>query len=294
MPDVTLISLDKLSEPLTKLVEVVAAGVGKLYEPVGVVRRAKADARAAVILAESGQEIISIERRAAARVDYREGMRQENIENVARIAAGELPAKVSADPVAQDWTTQFINGVQDVSDTDMQLLWARILAGEVARPGTYSKRTLEFLRTLDKWEAEAFSAICSYALQDENGWHCILHSKPYEEYLDRKFKSHGIEYHLTAIGLLMSNMGMATPSFMKEKKISYFGRRYRWVSNLEPDVTPSLRLKMPEFGPGMRHFSQIGQELAPIAGAAPVAGYVEALSRHLQQEYKASLEYEAS
>ena len=44
-----LVDLKGLSEPLTKLVEVVSQGIGTLYSPFGTVRQAKADAKSKII-----------------------------------------------------------------------------------------------------------------------------------------------------------------------------------------------------------------------------------------------------
>ena len=46
-----IVNLEKLSEPLTKLVEVISKGVGTLYAPFGTIRQAKADAEATIIVA---------------------------------------------------------------------------------------------------------------------------------------------------------------------------------------------------------------------------------------------------
>ena len=56
----------------------------------------------------------------------------------------------------------------------MQKLWGRLLAGEVASPQSYSKRTLQFLKTLSKREAAAFERYCGFAVADSNGWHFIF------------------------------------------------------------------------------------------------------------------------
>lgn len=60
----------------------------------------------------------------------------------------------SEEPVDDDWLSAWRDHVGKVSNVDLQRLWGRVLAGEVTTPGTYSLRTLEFLRTLSKAEAE--------------------------------------------------------------------------------------------------------------------------------------------
>lgn len=292
MVDGPLVNLDRLSEPLTKLVEVISSGIGAIYEPVGIVRRAKAEAKAAVIRAESAGEIASIERRIAARIEHREALRQENIERVASIAASELPENVSSEPVDLDWTTQFVNHAQDVSDEDMQVLWGRILAGEVADPGTYSKRTIGFLRTLEKWEAQAFTEFCACALLDSNGWRIVFHGDTYDEFMGSKFQNRGIESHFVAIGLLMSETGMPGPSDLNGMHVEYFGEKYRLVGPPKPAATKGIAAL--EIGPSVRNFSQIGQQLATIAGAKPIQDYARRLSQFFEKEYGVRFEQVAS
>ena len=63
-----------------------------------------------------------------------------------------------------DWINRFFSSAQEVSSDDMQTLWGRILAGEVKQPGSYSLRTLDFLRNLTASEAKAFEELGRYAL----------------------------------------------------------------------------------------------------------------------------------
>jgi hypothetical protein len=51
-----------------------------------------------------------------------------------------------------------------VSTEDLQKLWGSVLAGEVKAPGKYSIRTLEFLKTLSKAEAEMISKLAGYVI----------------------------------------------------------------------------------------------------------------------------------
>ena len=51
---------------------------------------------------------------------------------------------------SSDWFEHFRSFSGDVADPEMEDIWARILAGEYVRPGTYSIRTLAVLRDLDR------------------------------------------------------------------------------------------------------------------------------------------------
>jgi hypothetical protein len=74
------------SAAVTKLIDVVAKGIGIAYEPTRIIREARAHARAELILAATDLKIEEIKQRAAARVVHTEIARQENIENIVEIA----------------------------------------------------------------------------------------------------------------------------------------------------------------------------------------------------------------
>ena len=93
---------------------------------------------------------------------------EKRVHNLAQIAekalhalpAGEVP-DVEPDMA---WTSSFSEAAQDISDEDMQELWARVLAGQVTRPRSTSVRTLSILRNLDQSTAQTFKRFCSMAM----------------------------------------------------------------------------------------------------------------------------------
>ncbi len=66
--------------------------------------------------------------------------------------------------VDEDWIFMWRDYAGKVSAEDLQKLWGSVLAGEVKSPGRYSIRTLEFLKTLSKPEAELISKLASYVI----------------------------------------------------------------------------------------------------------------------------------
>ncbi|MCY3748618.1 MAG: DUF2806 domain-containing protein [Chloroflexi bacterium] len=100
-----------------------------------------------------------------ARIRFQEEKRQRNIRAVAEQAAYELGDKQVEDREPDhDWTARFFSDVQDVSSEEMQLLWSRVLAGEVERPGRTSVRTLGILKNIDKETANLFARLCSLCI----------------------------------------------------------------------------------------------------------------------------------
>ena len=85
-----------------------------------------------------------------------------------------------------DWFVRFYEAVGNISDEVMQDLWAKLLAGEVAEPSSFSLKTIDVLRNLSKQDAELFSLICSHSVMTR-GQNFLPH---YDTYL----KKHNIYY----------------------------------------------------------------------------------------------------
>lgn len=67
-----------------------------------------------------------------------------------------------------DWLNEFMDKARLVSDEEFQIIWARILAGEIERNNSFSIRTLDRIKSMSKKEAETFSKIATLAIGDSN------------------------------------------------------------------------------------------------------------------------------
>ncbi len=99
------------------------------------------------------------------RIQFQEEKRLANIESVIYKAAQELEDKEVPDiEPDHDWIARFFGSVQDVSSEEMQILWAKILAGQVERPDRTSLRTLGVLQEMDRNTAKLFEKFCSMCM----------------------------------------------------------------------------------------------------------------------------------
>ena len=199
----SLINLGNLSKPADTLIKKVSNAVGGLFAPYQVKRMAKAEAEAAMIKAQSETEITDLHRRAVHRWIEEEAQRQKNMEDITAKALPQLDEKATPDSVENDWIVNFFDKSRIVSDNEMQELWSRVLAGEANAPGTYSKRTVNFLSNLDKADAELFIKLCGF------GW---MMGRVVPLVFDVKaeiYNKHGINFnslsHLESIGLIQFN-----------------------------------------------------------------------------------------
>lgn len=70
------------------------------------------------------------------------------------------------DDVDNDWLYKWRDSASQVSSEDLQSLWGRLLAGEVKAPGTYSLRTLEFLRNISHAEANDIAKLSCFIVEN--------------------------------------------------------------------------------------------------------------------------------
>ena len=133
-------------------------------ETMEIISSAQAKAREALVSPNSSmQGQLDITDTVAQRIQFQEEKRQSNIGAVVNLAAAELENKEVEDHEPDhDWTARFFSDVLDVSSEEMRQLWAKVLAGEVERPGQFSLRTLDTLRNMSVREARLFAEACNY------------------------------------------------------------------------------------------------------------------------------------
>lgn len=260
----SLIDLSNLSKPADTLIKKVSDAVGVLYAPRQIKKMAEAEAEAAIIKAQSEIEISDLHRRAAHRLIGEEAQRQKNMEDITAKALPHLDEKATPDSMENDWLVNFFDKSRIVSDNEMQELWSRVLAGEANTPGTYSKRTVNFLSDLDKAEAELFTKLCGFGWMIEELVPLVLDVQA------EIYNKHGINFnslsHLESIGLIQFNSitNISLSNVPKRFAVLYYGK--------------SLVLEMPKdannrLGVGMVRLTKIGQEIAPICRSKPVEGF---------------------
>lgn len=155
-----------------KLIDTVRDFAGWGFEPRRIRDMADAESYARIKATETNVEIQRVkdegqfERRerklrAADRIAWTQERQQSNIESIILSAERELPDTISEIPVDPDWTAQFFDGCKNVGDEEMRRIWAKLLAGEVASPGSFSLLTLSTVRVMSKHHADLFTRLGS-------------------------------------------------------------------------------------------------------------------------------------
>ena len=258
MADGSLINLGDLSKPATVLIEKVCNAVGIVYEPTRIKRQARAEVEAEQIKALARIELRQIEHRAIERLVHQEARKQENIESITAQAASALPPHAKVESLEEDWVAHFFKQCDSVSDTEMQSLWARLLSGEATSPGSFSKRTVDFVSTMDKKDAALFTALCQFT------WVIGEPTPLIYEADSNVYNNQGITFsvlkHLDAIGLISfeSVSGYVRKGFGKYAHAFYYGR----PTQLEFSADAGNQLNL-----GHVFFTSTGRELLGICGS---------------------------
>ncbi len=271
----SLISIGELSKPATRLIEKISEAIGGVFKPYQIVRVAKAEAEAEIIREDSKIVVQDIHRRAMRRFLEEEAKKQKNIEDITQKALPNLNDDAKSENIENDWIANFFDKCRLISDSEMQGLWSRILSGEANSPGSYSKRTVNFLSSLDKDDAELFTNLCKYEW-DLGGAIPLIY-----DYQNEIYNKHNISFsalnHLESIGLIQFN---SFPGFTRLKlpqtvSFSYYGQ----AVELEFPKKTNNEMKI-----GMVLLTSIGEELAPICGPSPEKEFFEYICEKWKKE----------
>ena len=302
---------------LEKLLDYTASGIGAVAGPMLAPWRARREAAALQIAAQgqadslhtiaaaqaaardalvSGASDVHVEIDIAEtvrqRIQFQEEKRHRNIGSVVGQTAELLGDKEVQDHEPDhDWTARFFNEVQDVSSDDMRTIWAKILAGEVERPGSTSARTLTVLKNLDRESARLFNTLCSVCVSLRSDGNIVMDARvpsmggqPAQNCL----RKYGLPFDslniLNEYGLIISDynsyygyelsIGIAAGASGQETiRIPFALQNRFWV--LEP---------LPEFGYGEEFrlsgvaLTQAGRELQRVVEPEPNHQFLQDLS----------------
>ena len=94
----------------------------------------------------------------------------EDLQSDRAVSGNEDFTKTSEEPViGDDWLNEFEREASTKSSEDMQLLFARILAGEIRKPASFSIRTIRLVSQLDSSTAAEFARLCSMTTSITSG-----------------------------------------------------------------------------------------------------------------------------
>jgi len=263
-----LINLGELGKPATALIEKVSDAVGGICKPWQMKRIAKAEVEVEKIKSLGQIEVSDIQQRAIQRLFIDEGKKQENIEAITAEATKNLNQEADPGRMEEDWISHFFEKCKNISNKEMQTLWANLLAGEANHPGKFSRRTIDLVSTLDRNDAQLFTNLCSFSIDAGSKIPFIFSPE------DKIYNDHGINFstlsHLEYLGLLKFNdlagflLSLSEPCIL----VHYFNTPI--VISTKENKDTKLQLQA-----GKIMLTASGLQLLTIAGATPVAGFLD-------------------
>jgi hypothetical protein len=201
-----------------------------------------------------------------------EAKKQLNIEGIAQKAIPLLEEGSDPGRVDSDWITNFFDKSRIVSDNDMQILWAKVLAGEANAPGAFSRKTVNLLGDLDKNDAELFAILCRFGWVIDRASPLIPLIPLILDVSERIYNDNGIYFatlsHLENLGLIQygSLTGYSWKELPKSIVASYQGMDIQLT--LPNESSNSL-------GVGKVLLTRAGRELSQLCDSKPVDGFFD-------------------
>ncbi len=252
-----------LEKPLEKLVETISEAIGVIgnhvfqFDVVKAKRIGEVEAdieRKKIITRAEGQaEAIAILDRAGKRFALEQYNKQINLENILVKTKKDLEGQaISEEPVEKDWTIRFLDVAQNISREELQDILAKILSGEVQKPGSYSYQTLEVIKYLSQKDLQRFLKFV--AISTDIG---VIKLHTGENKSLKKYDlDSSIYIDLASVGLFnhSSTISYAVDLPVSDSMLLDIGKNTLLISNKEGKKTK-------EFDFGLYFFSNTGKEL---------------------------------
>ncbi len=267
---------NNLSKPVTVFIEKISNAIEGYFRPYQIRRVAKADSDAEIIKAQGQIEKDDLVRRSLVRFINEEAKKQNNMELIMEKAIPLLSDSSNPKDMDDDWITNFFDKCRIISDEEMHLLWAKILSSEANNPGTYSKRTVNFLGSLDKSDAELFAKFCSFSWSIADRYCPLIYDTHAAIYNDHDIMFESLT-HLDDIGLINFSTisDFQLTKLEQQITVSYF------------NTTRILNFKNAENNElfvGCALLTNVGSQLAIVCNSEPIDGFFDYVINQLTKE----------
>lgn len=191
-----------------------------------------------------------------------------------------------------DWFNHYITLAENVSNNTMQDLWAKILAGELSRAGSYSLKAIKIFRDMSIVDAKLLAKACSLAVKDQSKKNIRIISGIYQQpgLLNFFAKDRQVYIDLSHFGLNYADiLSLADNSLIykqeSESSMMENGETLNFYYNGSP---LKLSCKKPNIAIQFYKFTPIGTELANLISDKPNDDFFAILKQQLKHHFNLS------
>ena len=171
--------------------------------------------------------------------------------------------------VDDDWLFRWRDAASTVSSEELQTLWGQVLAGEIKSPGSFSLRTLEFLKNLSHEEALQIAKVSPFVISNVifRGNNQLLESEgiTFSDLLN--LQNLGVVSGVEAVGLQQTFPSLATEKF-EQALVSY--NRVLLVTH--EDTSKKIRLEIYKL-------TLLGQQIIELGSFKPHEVYLRSVGQ---------------
>jgi uncharacterized repeat protein (TIGR03899 family) len=209
-----------------------------------------------------------IEDRTVKRARLSQLRKQKNIESITQKTLSYCADFELGQRTDHDWLSRYIALSEEVSNPTMQDLWAKILSGELTKPGSFSFKALQVFRDMSIYDAKLLAKACSLAIKEPNKKGIRLISGIYQQPGMFNFFSKQRQQHcnLSNFGLNYTDLLALAENhliYIQESESSLIGKGEVLQFNYN-GLTLTLMAKKANVSLQFYKFTPIGAELAHL------------------------------
>lgn len=159
-----------------------------------------------------------------------------------------------------DWFMRYYEAAGNISDDDMQDIWAKVLAGEISNPSFFSLKIIDILRNMRKADAELFVRFCKFSFSEGSG---RIFLPNYNEYLDKCGITYSDVMRLSEMGLIFNDALISLQFKISQDPDVIFinGDYIMTLASQNKNLTDGSIKQYP--------FTKVGEELATLVSDCP-------------------------
>jgi len=220
--------------------------------------------------------------------------KQKNIETIMEKTFAFCGSKSIDKRTDLDWFNRYVTLAENVSNKTMQDLWAKILAGELSRPGLYSLKALKVFRDMSIIDAKLLAKACSLAVKDQSKKNIRIISGIYQQpgLLNFFNKDRQKYINLSHFGLNYADiLSLADNHLLYQQESESSMMASGEVHTFNYNGTPlKLTAKRPNIALQFYKFTPIGAELAHLISDKSNGDFFTMLKQQLSHHFEISEE----